>query len=76
MPVKSFPAMWETATVIMLGKHKQGEVHFGVLASSAQGLSSFTSISSSYGSGPFVIKRLLGKDWDWKALLVEENMLV
>ena len=26
MPVKSFPAMWETATMIMLGKYKQGEV--------------------------------------------------
>ena len=26
MPVKSFPAMWEAATMIMLGKYKQGEV--------------------------------------------------
>ena len=26
MPVKSFPAMWGTATMIMLGKYKQGEV--------------------------------------------------
>ena len=26
MPVRSFPAMWETATMIMLGKYKQGEV--------------------------------------------------
>ena len=26
MPAKSFPAMWETATMIMLGKYKQGEV--------------------------------------------------
>ena len=26
MPVKSLPAMWETATMIMLGKYKQGEV--------------------------------------------------
>ena len=25
-PVKPFPAMWETATMMMLGKHKQGEV--------------------------------------------------
>ena len=25
MPVKSFPAMWETATMIMLGKYKQTE---------------------------------------------------
>ena len=29
MPVKSFPAMWETATMIMLGKYKQGEVWMG-----------------------------------------------
>ena len=30
MPVKSFPAMWETATMIMLGKYKQGEAsHYG-----------------------------------------------
>ena len=26
MPVKPLPAMWETATMIMLGKYKQGEV--------------------------------------------------
>ena len=26
MPVKPVPAMWETATTIMLGKYKQGEV--------------------------------------------------
>ena len=26
MPVKSFPAIWETATMIMLGRCKQGEV--------------------------------------------------
>ena len=26
MPVRSFPAMWEMATMFMLGKYKQGEV--------------------------------------------------
>ena len=26
MPVRSFPAMWETATMMMLGRYKQGEV--------------------------------------------------
>ena len=26
MPVRSLPAMWEQATVIMLGKLKQGEI--------------------------------------------------
>ena len=26
MPVRSFPAMWEAATMIMIGKYKQGDV--------------------------------------------------
>ena len=26
MPVRSFPSMWEAATLIMIGKYKQGDV--------------------------------------------------